>query len=248
MEVGTVESGHHMNGMLPAGMRGQFGVALRSVAAIGLMTSLALCACGCEQEACKVIAWAKENGMSADGYQAGQIPDENWDEQEWIRRGRSIPHAERILQQLLRTNDERLERILAVRALGAVGTADSVPLLKTELNKANWELLRAEIIFSLGQIGGQDAGQVLAFQVEYGKSTSERYGAALALVRIGDPSGVEPIKRAIESLRTEQERMERALADLHRKAKVGTADVKRQSLRPTLMTSQPESGPEGRGR
>jgi hypothetical protein len=196
------------------------------------------CECQRDRQVNTAIAWANENGMAIDHWQAGQLPDQSWDEQGWIKRGRSIPDVEGILQQLLRKPDKRIEPILVVRALGYVGTATSVPLLKAQLED-DWDVIRHQAIWSLGQIGGYEAIQALAFQVKYGRTTNERRGAALALTKIGDPIGMAAMDGMIENLREEQVYIEGALADLRRK--VGTPDEggSRPASRPAVASSRP---------
>ena len=191
------------------------------IVGIGMLASVSA-GCNREQDPRErdVIAWAEKNGMAIDDWQAGELPDESFDYEEWIEEGRAIPDVEPVLQKLLREGDERIEPILLVGALGVVGTTDSVPLLIEQL-KDDWQVMRAEAIWSLGHIGGPEAIRTLAVQLCYGATFAERSHAARAFVNIGDPIGIEALEDAIEERREEQAFIEQALADLRRK--LGTA-------------------------
>jgi len=217
---------------------------LGSVLATLVIASLAtmLSCVGCESEGgqreAKVILWARKNGLRIDRWQAGQLPDHHFDEVAWIAEGRAIPGAERILQQFLQKPDNRIEPILVVRGLGYVGTANSVPMLKAKLED-DWDLIRHEAIWSLGEIGGDEAIRILAHQVEHGRTDDERRLAALVLSKIGDPIGIDAMEAAIESLREEQAYIERALADLRRKVGAPDGGGSRPASRPAVASSRP---------
>ena len=160
-----------------------------------------------------VIAWAERNGMRIDHWQAGQLPDEHFNRQAWKGEGQALPGAEEILLGLLKTHDKRLEPVLAVRALGAVGSAASVPTLE-EQTKSDWDVMRTIAVCALAEIGDPRGLSAIAVCLLYDESQSCRRAAARSIAVLGDPRGVESLEEALKSLREEESIVEQALKDL----------------------------------
>lgn len=164
----------------------------------------------------RVVAWAQKNGMRIDGWQAGQLPSAGFSEDAWIAEGRALPEAERILLDLLAEPPGRLEPVLAVRALGAVGTSASIPALE-QMTKHSWDVMRSEAVYSLGQIGDPAALGSLAMRLLYDEARSVRVTAAMALANLGDARGLEVMEEAVYMLNRELGAIEKERARLQEK-------------------------------
>jgi len=77
------------------------------------------------------------------------------------------------------TGDETAIRI-AAWLLGRLGTADDIPLLKSRLNDAPDELIRAYIHHSLAALGDTDGLQALAANLKSDNSAIRTYAASFA--------------------------------------------------------------------
>ena len=179
-----------------------------------------------------VIQWAQKCGMQIDSWKAGEI-NEHFDDQAWVREGRAIPGAEEVILQLLEDHDDRIHPILLVQALGVVGTEKSVPVLIQQLHNP-WEVMRAEVIYVLGCIGGPEARREVARQVYAAPTSGERRNAAKALVRTGSPAAISTIEYEIGRLREEQEYLQKTLVELRQGGG-------RQGSRRGQSSSQPQT-------
>jgi HEAT repeat protein len=161
----------------------------------------------------RVVRWANKFGIAIDSWQAGQLPTKDFDEEGSVAEGRALPDAERILLGLLTEPTERLEPVLAVRALGAVGSSASIPAL-AERAKDPWDVMRQEAIIALGRIGDPAGLTALADRVLYDERSSLRKIAARMLAKTGDSGSLEVMKTALATLRREQEVIEGARKEL----------------------------------
>jgi hypothetical protein len=207
---------------------------------IGIALGGMLVGAGCRQtedpQELAAIAWAKKNGLRIDEWQAGELPDEHFDERAWIEEGRAIQDVERLLRRLLEKRDQRIDPILLVGAMGYVGTEESVPLLIEQLND-KWDVMRAEATWALGRIGGTEAIRALAGQLKYATTSTERRCAARAFVELGLPVGIEVMEGALAEIEEEQVFLEQALADLRRKVATGNVAGSRPASQATTTAS-----------
>ena len=162
------------------------------------------------------ICWANKNGMGIDSWQAGEIPGPDFDEQAWLREGRSIPDVENVLIRLLQMPSPGIEPILLVRGLGSVGTEKCVPVLIEQL-EGKYEVTRHEAIWALGQIGGEKAERELTRQLSVAPTRGERRTAARALATIGDPGSIAALQAAIQGLQDEEETFRKEIATIRTK-------------------------------
>ena len=128
---------------------------------------------------------------------------------EWIAEGKSIEGVEETLQKFMRADKEPIAKWVykeqVVTALGAVGTADSVPLILGALKHPDLRT-RVYAILSLGRLRDKRAVGPLCNIVRSVDEPNEKWNALYALGLIGDPEAIPVLEQLLRSELSENDR------------------------------------------
>jgi len=158
----------------------------------------------------------------------------SWDE--WIKAGRAIEGIEQVLIRFLENDSNGVPPSIICRALGFVGSADSVPVLKSVMADQKRNVTTRKVAaWALGEIGDPGSVEFLCFRVSVERDPTVKYTAITALRRIGDPNAIPVIEDELRSLGAKQKALEETLKEL--KSNEG------QGLGTTNQTPSPEEFP-----
>jgi len=163
---------------------------------------------GCESEAERreraVIEWAREYGLlfhvGTMTCKIGEVRDD-FDYDSWWKKGLRLPDVEDILIRLLKTNDQRLDPVLAVRGLRVVGSKKSIPILM-RLADSPRRLLAKQAITTLGFVPDRASVHFLREIILKGdlRTDGTVFFAAWSLCMLDPASALDTIKEAIRIL------------------------------------------------
>ena len=97
----------------------------------------------------------------------------------------------------LNTDDNKDNRIAAIRALGMLKYSESCSLLATIIKESEYDDEKLHAIISLGVIGDSRFKNVLIEMLEY-EEPNIRWDAAISLAKMNDKSGAKIIANLLD--------------------------------------------------
>jgi hypothetical protein len=184
--------------------------------------------------------------MQIGTWSAGKTPDEleeNWTMERWIAEGKAIPGVERILQELIQHPVEEMHPILAVQALGFVGTAESIPVLVEQLDD-EWSVMQNEAVWALGEIGGPEVVQPLIKAMPH-LDSPKRLEVARALVKTGDSKAFLFLEEHLEAVRELEVDLTKEVAELRHELEQAGWEPPKPPEAERYIIEVPKSGADG---